>query len=555
MEDSVTIAMPNVLHGTPERIPGPYAMRYQQEDRTVVRLLHDQATKLGEQTWLIFDGTERLSYVQGARIANRVANAILSSVGPGKHVGLYLRTQIEFVPAEIGALTVGVAVPLNAEARGPLLQSQIEHADVSLLIVRDELQDWIAALPSLGRTELVVIVGDGAAPATLAGVPTVRWDEWIAHQPDTFDGELPAWNELAAIAFTSGTTGRAKGVMHSHHYWYMFSANIADSMGHTKDEVLTSPLPLYHGGALHLVAMAALQAGAVGHLQLRFSPRRFWSDAARDRATYSFLLGAVAALIDKATPAEHVPNHCLSRIYCLPAPPRRREFEDKFGTRILSQGWAMTEVFPCLMQDEQVPDVPEDTIGWPVGWFDYAVLDENDNMVAPGEVGELAWRCNQPYGMFSGYYKDPEVTLTAFRNQWFHTGDSVSYDPDGMLHFRGRLKDRIRRRGEMVVAGDLEYVASMHSCVLEAAAYGIDEELGEEDIKLDLVMRAEISLEDMHAWLTQNLPKYMVPRYLEFRTEFPKTPSQRIEKYKLKRDPVDRPGVYDNGPGGPRRTT
>jgi crotonobetaine/carnitine-CoA ligase len=154
--------------------------------------------------------------------------------------------------------------------------------------------------------------------------------------------------------------------------------------------------------------------------------------------------------------------------------------------------------------------------------------------------------------MFSGYYKDAETTAEAFRNFWFHTGDSASYDEDGMLRFRGRLKDRIRRRGEMVTAGEVEYVAVLHPAVKEAAAYGVPEDLGEEDVKLDIVLKEPLDLADYHVWLTENLPRFMLPRYLEIREEFPKTPSLRIEKYKLQQDPVDRPEVFDIGPGGKR---
>jgi crotonobetaine/carnitine-CoA ligase len=351
------------------------------------------------------------------------------------------------------------------------------------------------------------------------------------------------------LAFTSGTTGRAKAVMHSHYYWYLFSSTIAESLEHGEDDIFTSPLPQSHGGALHLIANGSLHAGGTGCLQQRFSPSRFWPDAARDQATYAFLLGPVAALIDKVTPEAEVPEHRVESIYCLPSPPNRAEWERKFRTRILRQGWAMTEIFPCVMQQEQDPEQPEDSIGWPLGYFDYAVLDEDDNMVAPGEVGQLAFRSQEPYAMFSGYYKDPETTVESFKNFWFHTGDAASYEENGMLRFRGRLKDRIRRRGEMVTAGEVEYVALLHPKVREAAAYGVPEELGEEDVKLDVVCAEELDLPEFHAWLIENLPRFAIPRYLEIRTAFPKTPSERIEKYKLKDQPLDRPEVYDSGYG------
>jgi crotonobetaine/carnitine-CoA ligase len=548
--DAVTTPeIARVLHGRGQDL-GPYATRFPLEQSTVVRLLRTQAERYGDKVWLNYDGRDFLTYADGLRLANKTANAILETVGPGKHVGLYMRNQVEFSPAENGAIAVGVAVPLNADARGPLLQSQIERADVELLIVRQELLHAIEALDSLGQVALVVVVGDGDIPAEVVGVRAVRWSDWLDGQPETLDHPEPAHTDLAVIAFTSGTTGRAKGVMYSHYFHFLFSAIIADSLEHTEEDVLTSPLPQHHRGSAHLIANAALQIGGVGCLQERFTASGFWAAAARDGATYAFLLGPVAALIDKAMQPEDVPEHRVRSIYCLPAPPNKQDWEKKFRTKILSQGWAMTEIFPCLNTQHQLEGVPDDTIGWPVKWFDYGVVDGDDNMVAPGETGELVMRCLIPYGMFSGYYKDGETTAEAFRNFWFHTGDSASYDEDGMLRFRGRLKDRIRRRGEMVTAGEVEYVAVLHPAVKEAAAYGVPEELGEEDVKLDVVLKEPLELAEYHGWLTENLPRYMVPRYLEIREEFPKTPSLRIEKYKLQQDPVDRPGVFDAGPGG-----
>jgi crotonobetaine/carnitine-CoA ligase len=543
---------PRVMHGNPERQLGPYSTRFPLEQRTILHALRHQAAKYGDKPYLNYDGKDILTYAEASRLTNRVANAILGSVGPGKHVGIFLRNQYEFMPAEDGALAVGVAVPLNADARGPLLLSQIERADVTLMIVRDELVSALGDLPSLGQTELVVVVGSREFPARVADVPTIHWDDWVGRESSELDFPEPRYNDLAVLAFTSGTTGRAKAVMHSHYYWYLFSSTIAEGLEHDDTDVFTSPLPQYHGGSLHLIGNGCMHAGATGCLQVRFSPSRFWSDAARDQATYAFLLGPIAALIDKVVPADEVPEHRVRSIYCLPSPPDREAWERKFRTRILRQGWAMTEVFPCIMQQDQVPDWPEDSIGYPTGWFDYGVVDDDDAMVAPGEVGQLVFRPIEPYSMFSGYYKEPEITNEAFKNFWFHTGDAASYEENGMLRFRGRLKDRIRRRGEMVTAGEVEYVALLHPMVREAAAYGVPADLGEEDVKLDVVVSETIELVEFHAWLTTNLPRFMVPRYLEIRAEFPKTPSERVEKYKLKEQPLDRPEVFDVGAGGQR---
>ncbi len=221
---------------------------------------------------------------------------------------------------------------------------------------------------------------------------------------------------------------------------------------------------------------------------------------------------------------------------------------------VLYQGYGMTEVYPLPMPAVMRPDMPADTIGIPVRWMDYGVVDEDDQMLPPGQEGELVFRPRLPYSMVSGYYKNADATVRALRNFMFHTGDVGVYDEDGTLHYRGRKQEHIRRRGENVSAPELEQVALSHPLVLEAAAYGVPSELGEHDIKLDLVLVNDSGgapdgdfLAQLHSWLRDNLPRYMVPRYLERRSAFPKTPSERIEKYRLAELALDRAEVFDAG--------
>jgi carnitine-CoA ligase len=147
--------------------------------------------------------------------------------------------------------------------------------------------------------------------------------------------------------------------------------------------------------------------------------------------------------------------------------------------------------------------------------------------------------------MVREYYRDPELTVQVLRNFMIHTGDLGYYDEEGLLHFRSRKQERIRRRGENISAPELEWVALKHPQVVEAAAYGVPSDLGEEEVKLDVVAKGEISAADLHAWLERSAPRYMVPRYIELCDGFPKTPSERVEKYKLAQQALDRPEVFD----------
>jgi crotonobetaine/carnitine-CoA ligase len=523
---------------------GPCARRLPLEERSLVKLLAIQAQERADHTWLVFDSGPSITFGAAYAMANQVAHAVVTSVGEGAHVGLFLRNQIEFLPTFLGAMAAGgVAVPLNAEGRGPLLSYIIERAEVRLLVARADLLDRLQDLESLGPVRTVVAVGDGAVPEDIHGVPVVPWDRWIADRPTAAPRPFPRFDAPALIQFTSGTTGRSKGAVYPHHFLYLYPAMVADSLSRRPEDVLTTPLPLFHVAALHLVANTALHAGCTAHLKSRFSASQFWEQVAADGATYSVMLGPMAALVMK-TVAE-APPHQMETMFCLPAPPDREEFERRFKVRMLWHGYGMTEIYPMPMRPDVIPGAPPGTLGYPVTWMDYGVVDEHDRLVPPGETGELVFRPLLPHAMTSGYHRDPEATVAAFRNFMFHTGDVASYDEDGCLHYHGRMQERLRRRGENVSAYELELVALEHPDVLEAAAYGVEADVGEHDIKLDVRCRKAMDLADLYAWLQRNLPRYMVPRYLEQRDAFPKTPSERIEKYKLVEEGVDRPGVFD----------
>lgn len=522
---------------------GPRALRYPRRERTMLRLLSDQSELNGDRVWVVFDGRDQLTFSAAQELVARVANALVATIGMGAHVALLLRNQIEFLPALYGAMAAeGLAVPLNAEARGRLLEQMLSDCEARVVICRADLLHRLEEADSLAGVSLVVAVGDGDLPESIHGVPLTSWKHWIRGRSVEPPNAQPNYDDDALIQFTSGTTGRSKGAVYPHHFLYLYSAMVADSLDHDADEVLMTPLPMYHVAALHLVANAALHAGATAHLSSRFSANAFWSDAASCGATYGVLLGPMAAIVQKVCDA--APRHQMSRMFCVPPPPDPKGFEELFGVRLLWQGYGMTEVYPLPMRPD-ILDAPPDTIGYPVRWMEYGVVDDSDELVAPGEVGELVFRPLIPHAMARGYYRNPEATVAAFRNCMFHTGDLASYDPDGLLHYRGRRHDRIRRRGENISSSELETLVLRHPDVLEAAAYGVDAEFGEQDIKLDVVGGARLDLPELYEWCVRELPRYMVPRYLERREALPKTPSERVEKYKLSEMGVDRPAVLD----------
>jgi crotonobetaine/carnitine-CoA ligase len=165
--------------------------------------------------------------------------------------------------------------------------------------------------------------------------------------------------------------------------------------------------------------------------------------------------------------------------------------------------------------------------------FDVTVLDDGDHILPPGKIGEIAVRPRQPYVMTAGYFKKPEETAQASGNFWFHTGDLGRFDGDGFLYFEGRKKELIRRAGEMISPVAIELCALKHEAVADCAAAGVPDPVMEEEIKLAVVLKGELSPAALAEFLAASLPRHMVPRYVEFVEAIPKTPTQKVQRFKL----------------------
>jgi carnitine-CoA ligase len=178
--------------------------------------------------------------------------------------------------------------------------------------------------------------------------------------------------------------------------------------------------------------------------------------------------------------------------------------------------------------------------GKPVAHFQVEIHDENDQPCPPGVPGEIVVRPNFPDVMIREYFGMPDASLAAFRNLWFHTGDRGRTDEDGYFYFIDRMKDAIRRRGENISSFEVERVVNTHDAVLESAAYGVPSDLSEEEVMIAVVVKPDRELDpvDLLDHCQDQMAYFAVPRYVRFVEELPKTPSQRIQKYKLREDGV-----------------
>ncbi|MCZ4278772.1 AMP-binding protein [Rhodococcoides yunnanense] len=531
---------------------GPHVMAYPQQARSLLRVLVDQSESRPDADWLVIDSRDRLSFRAARDETSRVGSAVRRGITPGDTVALLMRNRIAFMPVLLGAQAGGgKAVPLNPELRGSMLSRLLSRSEARVLVVEAGLVDRLIELDGLAEVSLVVVSEEDAAdsplPESIHGVPVRGYGEWRNVEPLDLAAAIPDSSRIAMLMFTSGTSGGSKAAVWTHHYLFLAAACVADALDFGPSEVLSTPLQMCHIAGLQVFAGASLVAGCTAHLKSTFSSSRWWDEIAADNATFAMLMGPMTAAIMRAVP--RAPQHRLHTLYVLPQPANRAEFEYRYGTTIVWQGWGMTEIFPHLPRLHPIDDVPADTIGPPPRWVDFGVVDEFDRLLPPDTLGEMVYRPLIPHAMASGYYNDHEATARAFRNFMFHTGDLGYYDTAGRIHFVMRSQDGIRVRGENVSAVELESIALTHPNVLEVAAYALPDEDGQQEIKLDVVVIQDIALTALHIWLEHELPRYMVPRWLEKRNSLPRTPSQRVEKYRLAAQGTDRPTVLDT----PRR--
>lgn len=334
----------------------------------------------------------------------------------------------------------------------------------------------------------------------------------------------------AAILYTSGTTGQPKGVVIPIASYLAAGEKIVEAIGiDAADRILTF-LPLHHANPQMYAVMSALTAGCSMILVARFSASGLLSQAREYGATGFTYVGTVLSILSRTIdgPRDTSLKWCVGG----GAPePVWKDLAVKLDLRI-HELYGMTETGGVSTINSR-QHYRVGSVGHPRDDFEVVLLDDDDRVVTQG-VGEIAVRPKQPWLMTSGYHDKPEETMAALTNLWFHTGDFGRFDADGYLYFEGRKKELIRRAGEMISPLSIELVACHHPAIADCAVVGIPDDVLGEEIKLVIVERAPVDHTDLLGFLKARLPRHEVPRYLDFIDRIPKTPTEKIQRFKLK---------------------
>lgn len=497
-------------------------------------LIEDRAERFGgDRAVTSLEG--HLTYAELRDRAQRLAGA-LSALGvePGERVATMLAPSLDYFAVWFGVVWAGaVDVPVNVEFKGEFLRHVIASSGAKVLVIDARWLDRIDGLELPGLRAVVVVGGDANAPG---GLPALPFADALAHDP------LPRVHrdeyDLAYIMFTSGTTGPSKGAMHSNRSALWNVRSWIDILQLSSEDVAYSMFPLFHVTARSAVVTSAIWAGAPIVLRDGFSATRFWDDVRESGATYFAYMGAVIHLLWAQPEKPDDADNAVRRAFGAAAPAAIVEaFERRFGLELL-EVYGGTELGPATAPTRERKR--KGTMGVVCPHLELEVHDERDRPVPPGTLGEIVARPTGPHTMFQGYWDMPDETLHAFRNLWFHTGDQGRFDEDGFLTFTDRIKDSIRRRGENISSFEVEHSVQQYAPVLECAAYAVPSELTEDEVMIAVVPREGMTVDPdgLFAHCIEVIPRFAVPRYVRVMDALPKTPSQRIQKYKLRAEGV-----------------
>jgi len=497
------------------------------EATTFAQVWADSVAAHGSRTFLLFEGPEEgvaeWTYREFDTVVARFASA-LSDLGvePGMSVHIALTNSPSFVAIWVAVVRMGAwFVPSDPMGRTPELADHIERTrPVVGVCAADRAEAYRSAAPA----SLPIIEID-EADVGFSSFPEAEFTDWAT----------PTTSERAAVMFTSGTTGRPKGVEITQANYAFAGKTMAAAADLTADDRHIVVLPLFHANAQYYSFASAIWVGASVALMHTFSASGFLPQCARHSATCASLFAApIRMILNRGQATDGVVlRHCWYA---------QNIADDQYATISAWLGCAprqlygMTETIPAVLTEESVQPRP-DSMGHATAGCQVEIHDTDGRRVSGDEVGEIVVGGDRGTTLFAGYLDDPDTTDASFRDGWFLTGDRAWRDEDGRFFFDGRRSDMLKVAGENVSTVEVEAVLTAHPDVLEASVIGAPDEVRDEVPVAFVVPRHSseaLTVDELASWCSERLAKSKVPRDFTLLDELPRTSVGKIRKFILK---------------------
>ena len=483
----------------------------------------------------IYDLKNRVSYSALLQDVDHFANVLAAKgVKKGDRIAVslpnwYEAAVIYFAAAKIGA----ILVPINPLYKSHELEYILDNAAPVLLIASESLEKNLGFQQSLQWVKESITVR-----FPLMGFPS--FDEYTggaASYRSVQKAKIDADNDVFCILYTSGTTGKPKGVMITHRAVVQSARTIASVLKCTDQDAFIISAPLFHIFGLAINLVCAISAGARILLQEKFRAEQTLKLIEQESITVQ---QGVPTMFLKQLEVENLENYNLSSLRtgivgASPIPPNKvKEIREKMGME-LNQSFGITEavtVTSTTFEDDE--DKILEILGRPIPGVELKIVNDKRETVPHGVVGEIAVRS---FAVMKGYYKMPEQTDQVLDSEgWFYTGDLGMLDEDGYLKFVGRKKEMIIRGGFNIYPQEIEAVLSKHPYILESAVIGFPDEMLGEIVCAVIRLKegADCSEEDILTYLKEWIAIYKVPQRILFTQDFPTTASGKIQKVRLR---------------------
>ncbi|MGB3727719.1 MAG: AMP-binding protein [Thermodesulfobacteriota bacterium] len=521
-------------------------LKHDKSNWVLPKVLKDQAKKLGKKPFLQFGYNKPLSFYQTNKLANKIANGLTEmGIKKGDKVAVYMPNSEDYVITWFGILKMGaVMVPINTGYKMDFLQYIIDSSDSTVLFIAEE---YLERMPPIAKKipqlkNVIVWTRDGSSKFDKHGYnfkKMTSYTDFITPQKTAEPKVDITFVDHARLMYTSGTTGRSKGVVRPCAADYSSANNYAQIMDVGPNDVCFTCLPLFHSNAMVMSVYPALIKGAKVVVEEKYSASNFWKWMVDHEVTKFNIVGTISYFMWNTPPVPEEKQHKVKLVLGSPAPHDIiEEFMKRFNIKFM-EGYGLTEIGQCTwMRPGEVFRVG--SCGKEAPGYEIKIGNpETDEEVARGEIGEIIVRPRTPNLMLHYYHKMPQKTVDDFRNFWFHTGDAGRMDKDGYIYFVDRVKDYLRCKGENISSFEVEKTVGSHPDVEESGAIGVKAEGGryaEDELMIVVVPKKGKTIDPIKLikFLEPKMPYFMIPRFIRFEKSLPKTGTLRVQKNKLR---------------------
>ncbi len=519
------------------------------KDRNVGRILQMQAEAIGDNVYLLNDD-KRFTFAQTDSIVNSVARGLADlGVGRGDRVAFFANSSLDIIFLTLAVSRLGaVWIPINGEYKGEWLKSTLIDSKPKV-IVSDTLM-----LPRLLQVlddvpyDHLVLRDLGENPLS-SGAHNFELLKSFSDAPH--DMSFIEYGDVNAVLWTSGTTGKSKGVMQSNNVWVHTAERHSTRFATIPGDIAYNVLPLYNSAAWMMTIFRTLYEGIGCASDPTFSASTFWDRTRFYNATQTFSLGAMHIYLWKQPERADDKDNPIRTAGMTPMPDDLIEpFCERFGILQIAQGFGQSEIGNVVAREPTNKPYPKPgALGKPAATVEVRLIDDDGNDVPDGEPGEFAVKPKKPHIMFEGYFENPEAMAGAFTaDGWYRMGDLGRRDADGDYFFVDRKRDAVRLAGRNISTMEVEGAIRAHPAIMEVAVFGIksaDMEV-ESDLAAHVILQEgeSLSAEELARFINDNAPYYFVPRYIEFVDSLPYTPTNKVQKYLLRERGVT-PNTWD----------